>query len=202
MVGKDGQEIWSATDGVRAGAAFSETDAYWERALTPRFGVVIQPHVDVGGEYGDPGWRGEAVVSGKYQLYRGARGAIALQAGPTWTSEPARGCGEGGGEARALAGRGLANAFINLEAAYRAQAGGCAHGRFDMTVGWKPTGQWLGLAQVFIDQDLKLGAVTKAQASIVRFSRNGKGLQIGIRVRLDRGGGDERALVVGWWAGR
>ncbi len=66
--------------------------------------------------YGSDGWRGEALIAGKWAAWRPAGGAIALQAGATWSYEPAAPCEGPGAEVRALAGKSFGRTFVNAEA--------------------------------------------------------------------------------------
>lgn len=199
-----GREIWTTVDGVRGGQAFSENEIYLEQRIKPGWAGVAQPRVEFGPAYRSDqpnGWRGEAGVSLKRAVLERDGLALALQAGPTWSSGPAPGCAEGGAEARVLAGASRPEAFVSAEAALRAQGDGCARGRFDLTGGWRPRPLWLGLAQVFLDQDLEQGAAVKVQMSVVKFERSGAALQLGVRFRADSDGPGERALVISTWRG-
>jgi hypothetical protein len=93
--------------------------------------------------------------------------------------------------------------FVNIEAAYRAQDGGCHRGRYDLTVGWRPATTWLGLGQVFVDRDLSLGEngqqTVKLQLSAVSFLSGTSGVQLGYRAGIGEAAGDN-ALVLGWWS--
>jgi hypothetical protein len=91
-----------------------------------------------------------------------------------------------------------ARAFVNAETAARAFDGGCFGGRADIAVGYRPGENWLALAQVSVDAPRAGEDVVRIQLSLVRFGASGRGLQVGVRARVDHDL-DERALVIGWW---
>lgn len=82
----------------------------------------------------------------------------------------------------------------------RAQGHDCIHARYDLTLGVKPHSRVLGLAQVFVDDDLTFGETLKAQASVVAFERNGRGVQLGVRMRLDAGEFIEPTVLLSYWS--
>ncbi len=135
--------------------------------------------------------------------YRTGRIALALQGGVTWRSEVETGCPDVGGELRALAGRSSARGrvFLNGEAAYR-YANACTHVRYEVTAGWRPGERWLGLGQIFVDDDLRFGETIKAQATLVHFNGRGRGLQISARVRVQDGDVIEPTLILGYWSAK
>ena len=146
------------------------------------------------------GWRAEATLGAKHAFYRTEENVMAIQAGALWVSNPVEGCSEGGAEVRFLGGRsgGDGRAFFNVEAAARALSGGCEGGRIDLTAGYRPNENWLALGQVFLDSPVEGDDTLKAQMTVVRFGRSGRGIQFGIRARID-GGEPEPALVIGLW---
>jgi hypothetical protein len=198
----ENQTISSIVYGDRDEGRFGEADLFYERRVAERGSVVAQSHQDVASVYGAEGWRGEALIGGKWAAWRTANGAVSLQTGATWTYEPAAACEGLGGEVRALAGRSWGRLFVNAEGAYRIRGPGCDHGRFDLTAGWRPVDGWLLLGQGFIDRDLSLGEggrqTEKIQISAARLTRAGHGLQLGLR-RGYGGARDEMALVLGLW---
>jgi len=192
-----GQEIWTNVAGAREDLYFFESSAYLEAPLGESTSFVAAPWVEQ--SYDAPeGWRAEAVVGVKRTIFRNADTVMALQAGALWISHPSRECDEGGAELRWLGGRSYDNgAFFNLEAATRALGGGCGSERADVTGGLRFAGNWLALGQVFFDAPHDGEETVKAQLSLVRFRENGRGIQLGLRVRVD--GAEEAALVLGFW---
>jgi hypothetical protein len=199
-----GQEIWTSVAGEREGLSFFETSAYLEAPLGERTSIVAAPWVEQNYDTAD-GWRGEAVVGVKRALFRRDNMAVAVQGGAFWDSHPEEGCEEGGGELRLLAGTSFTtfgqDGFFNVEAASRALSGGCASERVDLTLGYAPRRNWLTMGQVFLDAPREGEETVKAQLTVVYFRRNGSGVQVGLRSRVD-GGSEEAALVIGWWAGQ
>ena len=57
---------------------------------------------------------------------------------------------------------------------------------------------WLAMGQVFLDAPREGDDTVRAQLTVVYFRRNGRGVQLGLRSRID-GGADEAAIVLGWW---
>ncbi len=195
---EDGQEIWTSVAGARDEVYFFESSAYWEAPLGERTSFVAAPWYEQNYDTLD-GWRAEAVVGAKRTIFRTEDTVMALQAGALWISHPSEECGEGGGELRLLAGRSYDNgAFLNLEAATRALSGGCAGERLEITGGARFARNWLALGQVFMDSPNEGDETVRAQLSLVRFAENGRGIQLGLRTRLD-GGAQESALVLGFW---
>jgi len=184
--------------GTREEVSFFESSALWEIPLGDNDSVVAAPWIEQNYDTPD-GWRGEATLGVKHTLMRGGTGVMAVQAGALWMSEPPLGCGDGGAELRWLGGLSLERgAFVNLEAATRALAGGCGGERIELTVGYRPAENWLGMAQLFMDEPRLGEEILKAQLTVVRFGENGRGIQAGVRARID-GGGEEPALVIGFW---
>ncbi|MDX2234886.1 MAG: hypothetical protein NW200_10355 [Hyphomonadaceae bacterium] len=176
-----------------------ETDVYVEEPLGDRFAVVGRAYYatdNLGSE------TNEADAGLKARLWRDGRTALAAQIGPTWRSAPPPGCAQNGGESRALAGRSGrgGRSFVNLEVAYRYNPG-CSHVRYEATYGHRTGSRWLWLAQVFADDDLRFGETIKAQATMVRFSKAGRGLQLSARIQLDGAEVIEPTLIVGYWSG-
>lgn len=144
----------------------------------------------------------------KLQAHHGPRWAVAVQGGALYADgsaaddapPTARPCVGPGGEGRIAIGRGQARgdrgAFAALELAYRAQ-GGCAAALTEATIGYKLEAKWLLLAQAFQDHDLHGTETVKVQVSAVRF-RRARGVQIGIRCRVD-GAEAEPAVIIGVW---
>jgi len=89
-------------------------------------------------------------------------------------------------------------AFLNVEAAARILDGGCGGERVDITGGARFSQNWLALGQIFIDAPQGGEEAVKAQLSLVRFGENGRGIQLGLRARID-GGAEEPALVLAFW---
>ncbi len=193
-----GQEIWSNVAGERDELQFYETSAYWEVPFGERNAVVAAPWVEQNYDTID-GWRGEAVVGLKRAIFRGESTVMAVQAGALWMSHPNEGCSEGGAELRWLGGRSFGQtSFVNVEAATRALEGGCEGQRLDLTAGYRPGENWLAMGQIFLDAPQDGEETVKAQLTLVRFGRSGRGIQIGLRGRID-GGSAEPALVIGLW---
>jgi hypothetical protein len=205
----EGVEIISVAQGEQAGSAVSEADQYSEQPLAGRYDLILQSHGQTYDIYSEPdssgvsqssqGWSAEAQVAVKANLLQTAHTAIAAQAGFNWQSSLDEVCDEIGAEVRLLGGVSSGKIFAGAEAAYRLRSGGCRAGKLDLTLGWKPTERWMGLAQTFVDDDAARQSVIKLQFSLIRYTDEGAGLQLGLRVRADEAGDDERALVVGWW---
>jgi hypothetical protein len=194
----DGQEIWTNVAGAREELSFFETSAYWEAPLGDSTSFLAAPWLEQNYDTID-GWRAEAVVGVKRAVFRDEHTVAALQVGALWVSHPGAECGEGGAEVRLLGGRSYENgAFLNVEAAARMLDGGCDGERVDITGGIHFAENWLALGQVFLDASSGAEETVKAQVSLVRFRQNGRGIQFGLRTRID-GGADETALVLGFW---
>lgn len=200
-IGADGvQAIDTVAAGEREDRGVLESQLYVEAPFLDDYAFVAQPRLETWAAdgSGETDWRGEASVGVKRLLARGRASAMAVQASALWRSNPDAGCGEGGGELRGLAGVAFGRAFLNAEAGARVHDGGCAGGRLDFTLGYRPTPHWLGLAETFFDAPHESDATVKMQVSLVRFSARGAGVQIGLRARLN-GDEAEPALVVGFW---
>lgn len=184
--------------GEREGVSFFETSGYIEAPIGTSASVVIAPWVEQSYDTVD-GWRAEATIGAKRALFRDEANVVAVQAGAVWASHPQDGCGEAGGELRALAGRGFGRTgFANVEVATRAFEGGCAGERLDLTIGYRPGANWLAMGQVFVDASREEDPIVRAQLTMVHFRPSGRGIQVGLRGRLD-GEAEELGLVVGWW---
>jgi hypothetical protein len=142
------------------------------------------------------------VVSGKYRVLSGDRSVVSVQSGVIWDSAPGGECGEWGGDARLLAGAATTGGryFASAELGARVQGDDCVHARYELTLGAKPHRRLLGLAQVFMDDDLTYGETLKAQASLVAFERSGRGLQLGVRVQFDGNGDIEPTILLSYWS--
>lgn len=185
--------------GERDELTFYESSAYWEIPFAGDTALVAAPWVEQNYDTLD-GWRGEAVLGVKRAVFRRGDTVMAVQAGALWISHPPLGCSEGGAELRWLGGRAFADGagFMNLEAAGRALEGGCEGARLDLTLGYRSGERWMGMAQVFLDAPGYGEDTLKAQLTLVRFGDEGRGVQLGLRGRID-GGGGEPALVLGFW---
>lgn len=195
------QSIWTEVAGARDEVFFSESALYLETPIAQRASVVFSPWVTQDPAQGGTldALRWEAALGAKQEVLRGERYVMAVQAGAIWYSDPEPRCSEAGLEARWLGGASFAEGrgFANLEAARRASEGGCDATRVDLTLGYRPGENWLGMAQIFADRRTGEPAV-RMQLSVVRFGRGGRGLQLGVRARLDEGAG-EPAIVLGFW---
>jgi hypothetical protein len=193
-----GQEIWTTAAGQRNELTFYESSAYWEAPLDDNASIVAAPWLEQNYDTLE-GWRGEATLGLKRTVFRDGATVMAVQAGALWISHPPIGCGEGGAELRWLGGRSFENgAFLNAEIAMRALDGGCGGERLDLTAGFRPRENWLAMGQVFADLSRDGEESVRAQLSLVRFGESGRGIQIGVRARVDDAG-QEPALVIGWW---
>ena len=198
-----GQEIWTSVAGEREGLSFFESSVYWEVPLREQTSVVVAPWVEQNVDTLD-GWRAEASVGLKQALFRHDNMVVAVQAGAVWKSHPDLFCEEAGGELRLLGGTSFSafgGGFVNVEAATRMFGGGCDSERVDLTLGYSPRANWLTMAQVFLDAPRDGDEMVRAQLTVVYFRRNGSGVQVGLRSRVD-GGAEEAALVLGWWGRR
>ena len=196
-----GQEIWTTVAGEREGLSFFESSAYLETPLDERSSLVAAPTFEQNYDTLE-GWRGEAVIGLKGVAFRDDNTAVAVQGGAFWTSHPAEGCEEGGGEIRLLVGNSFTafgqNGFLNVEGAVRALSGDCRSQRVELTAGYRAWENWLAMGQVFVDAPHEGDETVKAQLTITYFQRNGAGVQLGLRARID-GGSEEAALVLGLW---
>lgn len=196
-VAAESQEIWTNVAGERDGLRFYETSTYWEEPLGENAALVVSPWAEQN-QTSPEGWRAQAFVGLKHTLLESGRNVVALQGGGVWVSDPAEDCDQGGGELRVLGGRSFGETgFVNVEIAERALSGGCSGERLDLTVGYRPSDDWIGMAQVFVDHPVDGADAIRGQISLVRFNDKGRGLQVGLRTRLD--GESEAALVLGFW---
>lgn len=88
--------------------------------------------------------------------------------------------------------------FVNIEVAARALEGGCEGERLDLTAGFRPSENWLAMGQLFFDAPREGDETVKAQLTLVSFTQSGRGIQVGLRARIDDGI-EEPALVVALW---
>lgn len=198
IASEGGQEITTSLVGERDGLTFYEGALYWEEPIDERTSAVLAPWMEQNYDTLE-GWRAEATLAVKRTLYREDETVVAVQVGALWVSHPATECSEGGAEIRALAGRSFEQGrFLNLEAAARGLDGGCGGERLDLTAGFRPRENWLAMGQVFYDSPRDGDEITRAQVSLVRFGESGRGIQLGLRGRID-GGPQEVALVLGLW---
>lgn len=140
---------------------------------------------------------GEAMLALKAGMPLGSRAVGAVQFGPTWRNDLDPDCSGFGGEARALVGLTHGRAFLDVQAGARIQSSACVRALYQATLGYRPSRDWLGLAQVFVDDDLLQGSSTTTQISLVRNNAKGVGLQIGARFGF--GAQAERTFVLGYW---
>ncbi|KAF0180986.1 MAG: hypothetical protein IV086_17555 [Hyphomonadaceae bacterium] len=203
---------WVAPNGDRTivGAAYGETeeastvetDLFIEAPLNSRISVVANHWSQTVTTFEGTETGNESVLSGKYRLLRGDRSVVSVQGGVVWDSRASGECGEWGGEARLLVGAATRSGrvFVSGELGARTQGNDCVHARYDLTVGVKPHRRLLGLVQVFVDDDLIYGETLKAQASAVVFERNDRGVQLGVRMRLDAGEFIEPTILLSYWS--
>lgn len=197
---KGGQEIWTSVVGQRDDLTYYESSGYLEQPIGHEISLVIAPWVEQNYDTVE-GWRGEATVAAKHVVFRHDDTVVALQAGALWISNPRPECSEGGAEARVLVGRPVGeHAFVNVEVAARALEGGCESQRLDLTAGYHAGRNWLALGQIFFDAPQDGQESIKAELTLVHLGRRGRGIQIGVRARLD-GEDAEPALVIGLWRG-
>jgi len=194
---KEGQEILTSTAGKRNGHTTFESSAYWEAPVGENTSLLIAPWSESASDL-ESGWRGEAVVGVKRAIFRDDESVMAVQGGLYWRSDPPGDCGEGGVEARWLGGRSFGGGrFVNLELGARALDEGCLGGRAELTAGFRPRENWLAMGQIFYDAPQEGEESVHLQLSLVRFDEDDRGIQLGLRTRLD--GGGETALVLGMW---
>ncbi len=142
-----------------------EFSPYVEYGLTDRWTIGVQPRLQEVTQSGLPGTASsyglvQANLFARYQLYRDDQNVVSVQGqfgapGVANNRNPLLVQPNAEYEARLLYGRNLAiaaslPAFIDAEAAYRVEANGVADQfRGDVTVGLKPSPNWLILAQSF-----------------------------------------------------
>ena len=196
--------IWTEAAGARDDVFFTESSIYYERPVAERVSIVAAPWVTTDAnsqELDDLRW--EVTLAGKAGVLRTERTVMAVQAGVVWRSDPDSRCPEPAAELRWLGGATFGRAgrgFANLEVAGRASEAACTSARADLTLGYRPRENWLALGQVFTDEAELGDTAVKAQISLVRFGQNGRGIQLGLRARID-GESAEPALVLGFWRG-
>lgn len=174
----------------------NEFDTYSEVPLTKRSALIVKT---LSRSYEQD--EAESVdVALKRSIFRSRGFAVSAQGALHWTDAPEMGCSRVGGEMRGLVGLSSRRTFANVELAARGAQGGCAHLRLETTAGYRPSHQWLLLAQTFADQDLAFDEVVKGQISVVRFSRTGRGLQFGVRAQYERGEFMAPTLILGYWS--
>lgn len=196
----DGQRIVTAAAGERDGFAVFESSTYIEAPLNDSFSILATPWIETSYDLPE-GWRAETTLGVKYAVFRRERSVMAVQAGAYWRSDPPEGCGEGGAEVRWLGGQSFGETgFINLDLGTRLLDGGCGGERMELSAGFEPVENWMTLGQVFLDAPHEGEETVKFQLSLVRFSAAGRGIQVGVRTRLDEPGA-ETALVLGLWGG-
>lgn len=197
-----GQSIDNAAVTSREDGAVYEVSAYIEVPIAARISTVATGWGEWAAADATAGSRSEATLAVKYAILRTEHAAMAVQAGAIWNINPNEGCSEGGAEVRWLGGMNLPNrSFANLEIAARGLEGGadCLGSRMELSLGRQFNSRWLGMGQAFVDSPLDGDDSVKVQASLVRFGADGRrGIQFGIRARLD-GGAPEPALVLGLW---
>lgn len=193
----EGQNITTASAGSRGGVAVFESSGYWEGPIADDVTIVAAPWSETAPDL-ESGWRGEMVFGVKRAIFRDDRRVMALQTSLYWRSDPPGDCGEGGIETRWLGGRSVGDTgFVNLELAGRVLDEGCPAARVNFSFGYRPQPNWLAMGEIFYDAPREGDESLKLQVSVVRFDENGRGIQVGLRTRLD--GGGEAALVLGWW---
>jgi hypothetical protein len=192
-----GQEIWTSVAGERDEASVFEASIYWEMPVSDDASVVAAPWLELDSGAIE-GWRAEGVLGFKRSLLQRGPLVTALQGGALWMSHPRADCEGWGGELRWLGGLSIGEGFVNLEAATRVLGEGCGERRLDLTLGYRPADDWLGLGQVLIEAPEERESALRLQLSLVRFVEDGRGLQVGLRGRID-GGPAEPALVIGLW---
>lgn len=184
---------------------YGETAAFLEIPASPQSSIVLSTWLQNGAGAGPRDWLADTSLGWKRALVRTDDSAMAVQVSAVWSTEPGDQCSEGGAEARWMGGRNFGEdgrTFVNLEVAGRAMVGGCESARLDLTAGYKPNAHWLGMAQIFThdtawSEDGRDSTV-QAQLSLVRFTSETRGFQIGVRARLD---GEDAGpmLVFGFW---
>jgi hypothetical protein len=195
------QTIITQVVGEDEGGVFAETQMLLEAPLSSRTAFVARPSAA-----GDAGGLAEGEVEAglKQALLRSDNAIVSVQATALWRDNRNLGCEGSGGELRGMGGLGFADGrgFVNVEVAGRAVEGGCRVRRLEAAAGWRPNPRWLGLAEGFFYGDNDRDPGLKAQMSVVRMGRGGRGLQVGVRVNLDDGGDAAPALVLGLWRQR
>ena len=195
------QDIVSVAAGDSPDGAYYETDSYTERAVIDgRVALVAQAWARTRAGLVEGG--GALAVKVRLPSPHGV--SLAAQGAVTWTDDAfASPCAGWGGEVRAMAGHGRTllgkPAFANAEVAYR-EEGSCGRIRAELTAGYRPTKPWLLLVQAFHDRDFHQTETLKVQWSAIRFHKDARGIQVGVRVRAD-GDDPEPAALIGYWVG-
>jgi len=182
---------------------FTESSLYAETPIhrSTNFSVVATPWAGQDPTSSTHHWRGEATLGVKAAVLRTRMSAVSVQAGVAWRSDPKTGCGETGAELRLLAGSSFGKqgrSFFNVEAAALSSGAHCTVGRFDLTAGYHASDRWMGMAQVFTEGRRGSDVVLLGQVSLVRLQSESRGVQFGVRARLDDGE-REPALVIAFW---
>lgn len=190
---------------MRDEAYYGESSLYIEAPVSPQTSVIVAPWIQNGAGTGPDGWRADATFAVKRALLRTDNTAMAVQVGAIWRSDPDNGCGEGGAEVRWLGGRNFGErgqTFLNIELAARVLEGGCGSARIDVTAGYHHNERWMAMAQVFTDDpqwgEREGDQAMQAQLTLVRFSEEARGVQFGVRARLDNDDA-EPMLVLAFW---
>lgn len=190
--------ILSSDQGVRGRFYNTANSLYFDAPISRSFSVVGSGRYEISpARPSSVRDVGEAQLTVKAGRQFGAGFVGAVQAGPTWRNDLDPDCSGFGGEARALLGASRGKAFFDVQVGARVQSRDCARAFYQASLGYRPAKNWLGLAQVFVDDDLQKGSNTKGQFSLVRTNKKGVGLQIGARLGI--GGEAERTLVIGTW---
>ncbi len=195
----DQPEVINTTEnGVRGRFYNTAYNLYTDTPITPHVSVVASGRYEITPQRPSSVRDvGEALLALKLGRRLSARSVAAVQIGPNWRNDLDPDCSGLGGEARALLGVSRGPAFLDVQAGARFQSTDCVRALYQATLGYRPTPRWLGLAQVFVDDDLLQGSNTNAQLSLVRSNAKGVGLQLGARFGF--GDAPERTLVVGYW---
>lgn len=203
---------WIAPQGDRSivGAAYTETDEvsiietdlHIEAPVGRRVSVVANHWAETVAGFEGSDTRVQSDLLVKYRLLRGERSVLSVQGGGVWDSRASGDCGEYGGDLRLLGGASTRRGhfFANAEGGVRVQGVDCVHAKYDLTLGWKPLNRAIFLAEIFADDDLSYGQSIKAQLSGVVFARDGRGLQLGARVRVDVDDVIEPTIIVRYWS--
>ncbi|MES1156169.1 MAG: hypothetical protein ABUL73_00195 [Alphaproteobacteria bacterium] len=203
MAPPHGQVIATNVEGEGHAGLFSEVSLYAETPIhrSTNFSVVAAPWTGQDPTSSQREWRGEATLSIKAAVLRTRMSAVSVQAGLAWRSDPKAGCGETGAEVRFLGGSSFGRhgrSFFNVEAAALSSGAHCSVGRFDLTAGYHASERWMGMAQVFTEGRRGSDKVLLGQVSLVRMQSESRGIQFGVRARLDDGE-REPALVIAFW---
>jgi hypothetical protein len=189
------KSIVSVAGSRREDLARIQTDSFYEKRLSNKVAFAVQEWSDT--------WNaetsGEAFLGLKVAPAAGRDYSISVQAGPMLREDPYGRCAQWGGMAGVDVGRSWKRLFLDVESQVRF-IGRCSHGKLDASVGYWTGPNWLTLAQVFGDKEFQGRESVHAQASVVRFNRSGKGVQLGIRLCVSGGADIEPTLIVGYWS--